>query len=222
MKNLFKVHHSFADIKLLFSQKMYFNNYKFVFALLFVFVTFAGCNSENDSNDNKLSADAAQKLKENFYTYELKNQKYIAEHRKFVTEIYANNTLSGYLLQDEAKNTIGFSIITNSEILKYHDFITAEDYSFDLTYSIENKCNVPNFEKNSFFKFKNSKTVNVNSCENDCQGALISCGAVTVLAAVAIAASDGPLPVMDVIAVSTYVAGMANCAYNNKSCLRGC
>jgi hypothetical protein len=46
---------------------------------------------------------------------------------------------------------------------------------------------------------------------------LITCAAVTVIAA-AIAASDGLLPVMIVLAASTYVAGMANCGYSNKSC----
>jgi hypothetical protein len=104
--------------------------------------------------------------------------------------------------------------------LKYHDFIIAEDYSFDITYSSEYKC-IQIFKKNNLLEDTKSSSKIFNECTNDCQGALITCAAVTVIAAVAIAASDG-LPVMDVLAASTYVAGMANCGYSNKSCLRGC
>lgn len=183
---------------------------------------FIGCNSDSAVNDTKLSADVVQKLKQDFVTFELKNSKYLSQQNKYITEIYTNNILSGYLLQDGSKNTIGFSNITNSKILKYHDFIIAEDYSFDITYSSEYKCNIPNFKKNNLLEDTKSSSKIFNECTNDCQGALITCAAVTVIAAVAIAASDGPLPVMDVLAASTYVAGMANCGYSNKSCLRGC
>jgi hypothetical protein len=65
--------------------------------------------------------------------------------------------------------------------LKYHDFIIAEDYSFDITYSLEYKC-IPNFKKNNLLEDTNCSKI-FNECTNDCQGALITCAAVTVIAA---------------------------------------
>jgi hypothetical protein len=225
MKNLFKSNYCKKEnenVEILFFQKINFNISKFLFPTLIVLVMFIGCNSDSAVNDTKLSADVVQKLKQDFVTFELKNSKYLSQQNKYITEIYTNNILSGYLLQDGSKNTIGFSNITNSKILKYHDFIIAEDYSFDITYSSEYKCNIPNFKKNNLLEDTKSSSKIFNECTNDCQGALITCAAVTVIAAVSIAASDGPLPFMDVLAASAYVAGMANCGYSNKSCLRGC
>lgn len=225
MKNLFKSNYCKNEndnFKLLFFQKINFKISKFLIPTLILLVMFISCNSDSALDDAKLTASVVQKLKQDFVTFELKNSKYLSQQNKYITEIYTNNILSGYLLQDGSKNTIGFSNITNSKILKYHDFIIAEDYSFDITYSSEYNCNIPNFKNNNLLSDTNSTSKILNPCTNDCQGALITCAAVTVIAAVAIAASDGPLPMMDVLEASTYVAGMANCGYSNKSCLRGC
>jgi hypothetical protein len=101
--------------------------------------------------------------------------------------------------------------------LKYHDFIIAEDYSFDITYSLN--TNDSNFKKNNLLE--DTKSSIFNECTNDCQG-INHPVAVTVIAARQLLQVMDTTPVMDVLAASTYVAGMANCGYSNKSCLRGC
>lgn len=80
------------------------------------------------------------------------------------------------------------------------------------------KLNLPNFKDDSIL----DNGISLRSCQNDCNGALIFATATCTLSALAIAASDGPAPFMDVVAVSVWSSCNASAVYSHRACMRGC
>lgn len=61
-----------------------------------------------------------------------------------------------------------------------------------------------------------------NKVDASCSGTLMLCSAACVLATGAVAVSDGPLPLMDILAAATYVICNAACVSNYDDCMNSC
>jgi hypothetical protein len=190
--------------------------------LLVLLVTFLvlSCNDEKEIYIEKynLTEELKSRLDFNFNSYNFQNEKYIAEHDLFVVEILSNSKLSGVLVVDKDMNAKGFGNLKNDNFLEYYDVNLNKNYIFDMEFSSEHNLVLPNFNENENINLYPRN----NSCQNSCQGGLILCTATCTLAALAVAASDGPLPFMDVVAAAGWTTCNGTCAYSHQSCMRGC
>jgi hypothetical protein len=126
----------------------------------------------------------------------------------------SSGAVIGYIDENEGK--YGVSDLRLSNIHRYVDLINNQEYIFDLNYSDTYATVIPDFE---LFTNDQVNSMILSGGNNRCMGNFLLCSTVATLASIAIAASDGPLPFMDVLAVSTYISANALCVSNYDLCI---
>jgi len=136
-------------------------------------------------------------------------EEFVEEHSVNATEILKNGTVVGYFIENSGNFGIG-DISINSKIV-YYDLVKEVGYSFDIAYNEDYETYIPAFN-DDYIDYELYR-------DNRCQGQLMLCTGGCTLASLAIAASDGPLPFMDAIAVSTYIVCNGHCAVSYDLCI---
>lgn len=200
---------------------------KFSTVILLIFLV-CSCNSDNEDNNfdsQEASSDNISPLarvtfddvndvfKQNISYGEVKSVRFEFSDYFFTEVLNSNGIVIGYVDENEGK--YGVSDISSSYIHRYVDLKNQKEYIFDLNHSQTYNTIVPDFELFT----NNQVNVMVTSGDNRCMGNFMLCSATASLAAIAIAASDGPLPFMDALAVSTFITANGLCVSNYDLCI---
>lgn len=176
-------------------------------------------NNQNSSSD-KMSLSARNILDEDIrgvfnqeISYgEIRSFELESEDLFFKEVLNSNGIVIGYV--DENNGKYGVSDIRSTDIHRYVDLKSQKEYIFDINYSNAYNRKMPDFELYA----NNQANTMMSSGDNRCMANFLICSTTASLAAIAIAASDGPLPFMDAVAVSTYIAANALCVSNYDLC----
>ncbi len=136
-------------------------------------------------------------------------EKFVEEHSVNTTEILKNGIVVGYFIENSGN--FGIGDISKSGKIVYYDLVKKLGYSFDIAYNQDYETDLPLFN-DDYIDYE-------VYADNRCQGQLMLCIAGCTLASIAIAASDGPLPFMDAVAVSTYVVCNGHCVVSYDLCV---
>lgn len=194
---------------------------KLILGLLVLLTIITGCSKQSDEAFNSESIDyfdrpifkLIEKSKPNLYNELTANKIEIQNING--KEVVFLNLKNGYFLDVSSK-------IIYSEINKSENTITVNDITNNSTTTLSLKTNDDNVyntvDENHLTKlvpFFDSKTVSNSKVTfskacNDSAGFAI-CYSLAMVASLAIAASDGPLPLMDTLAISYLVGQTAYC-----------
>jgi len=146
-----------------------------------------------------------------YYGYEIDFgvEKYLSNESINTIELIKDGVVVGYLLENN--NNYGIGNISISNKILYFDILKEVEFPFDLVYNDDFDTVLPSFN-DDFFDYE------IYS-DNRCQGNLMLCATGCTLGALGIAASDGPLPFMDVVAASFYISCNAGCALSYDLCV---
>lgn len=200
---------------------------KFITVILLIFLI-CSCNSDNEdknfdsqevSSDNisplariTFDNDVKEVFKQDISYGEIRSLRFESNDYFFTEVLNSNGIVIGYVDENEGK--YGVSDISSSYIHRYVDLKNQKEYIFDLNHSHTYNIIIPDFEL-----FTNNQVNDmVTSGDNRCMGNFMLCTATASLAAIAIAASDGPLPFMDALAVTTFITANALCVSNYDLC----
>uniref|UniRef100_UPI004049E868 hypothetical protein n=1 Tax=Gelidibacter sp. TaxID=2018083 RepID=UPI004049E868 len=200
---------------------------KICFSLLFVipFFTFNSCsNNENidfkeeSNNPNFIKREVGQLEKqEQVLDYFKENFRFgkeflLEEYNANMIEIIIENTLVGYYIDNKDFNSIGVVDIRDIDFIKYVNVSKINEiFSFALIFNNDYDTIVPDFNVDYFTA--------LNRGDDRCQGNLMLCTGTCTLGALGIAASDGPLPFADALAVSFWVGCNAHCVSSFDLCM---
>lgn len=188
---------------------------------LFFFGAFSSCEPDENYSNNSLIINSSYINKQDYLNQEIfntikqNNPMFYEELSKADFKTYEENgnktiyaTLdSGYFVDDS-------EIIVFTEIDKSNSKAIIHDFTSNIKSEIVLNVNSEGYfnsvDENSLLQnvlYTNNN--NKRSCSD--QAGFASCYAVVLIGAIAIAASDGPLPFMDTLAVTAFLAGVTQC-----------
>jgi len=129
-------------------------------------------------------------------------------------EIKDNERVYGYFYNSSSFTTL---VLFNEEWNELTVFNLKNDDSLEFERIVSGTGDIQLFDKTNNVLLE--KSINpVSFGPNTCGYKLMLCAAGCTLGALAIAASDGPLPIMDALAVSFYIVCNTGCAVDSANC----
>lgn len=158
---------------------------------------------------SKIDPDSFQKI-----LVKIDKDFYLDDFEVVIYTAKENNEIVGYLLESNLFNV--YTEISSETVFNSIDLETGNFVEF------ENKR-----KGNDFVLYDITNDVliameNTNHSSNrsgGCQGALIICTAGCTLGTIGIGASDGPLPIMDIVAAAFYISCNAGCVNTYNDCM---
>jgi|GEM_PF-2413869 len=153
-----------------------------------------------------------EKIIENYYAdgFRYGTKTFLREHDFTLTEIVIKEEVVGYTIEDGISLQLGdIRFIESNKKLNLLDVSTSKMYIFDMVYSDEYGFSVPIFNDDYDYYYET---------EWGCGLSMSLCTTGCALGTIDIAASDGPLPLMDVVAAAFYIACNADCAVDYENC----
>lgn len=123
-------------------------------------------------------------------------------------KLIINGQMVGIIVSDR-EGKIGFTDSRKAGRIKYFDLTKDRLFDMPIVFNPEYQILVPDFNNGYFTEVK----------DNRCQGNFTLCSAGCTLAAVAVAASDGPLPFMDAIALAGWSTCQGLCLSSYDLCV---
>lgn len=179
--------------------------------LTLIFFVLFSCTHENRIIDNQAIVKKYGNLNINLYNLGIFEYG-IEELNVDYTTIFREDKIIGYEMK-----TVLFE--TEVRVNNDHSVIEVNSVNDEKT-NIFNRVLNENGEYN-LEPLNNSPVDNyqVKNLSSNCNLILAGCVSACVLGTAAIAASDGPLPLMDALAASFYITCNANCALDHQNCV---
>ena len=187
-------------------------------------VGFIGCSGDEGTFDKEDSTNTANSIrstnqsfdsviKSMFSTdsYRLGDKVVNSEYQVEAQDIIVKGDVVGSLAFTN-DGDFGVLDVRNTDTeYKYFDSKTNFMFLFTSKYNNGAKRFIPDFENTVYYE--------VRKDPNPCQTQLTLCTATCTLAAIAVAASDGPAPFMDVIAIAGWTTCNGGCISAHESCV---
>ena len=196
-------------------------------------ILISSCSKENESVDLEAVVETQSLLIQKYLEFDTKkNQDYSFKELNInndisefgfdqsvteLVEISENQKFIGYLLRNGEKF---YQVKYLDESLETFDLIDMDDknqYSFERQYSPELDFKVV-YPSGYFFNGEKSNPGHQNAAMDQCDVIFALQVTACVTASLAIAASDGPAPFMDILAASTYITCNAAAAAAHTKC----
>lgn len=208
---------------------------KLSFLPILVFFIFFTCSNDDIKTEDELSISATiinnQKFKKGF-TVLTDDFNYLntidllqfAKIQKVVDVFEVIESKSNYdyafVFDDKELVYAEFNEITNEIIIT--DFISKQSFKFKRIPNNDGVIKVLDLNSGYYLGDQVNRLPAAGSGAAGCSGTLMLCSAGCVLATGAIAVSDEPLPLMDILAAATYIICNAHCASSYDYCTNSC